>query len=82
MKSCGWIDREGIFYPVEYGQHHLFAEKVMSESINPELSLEKLGWVKITKVSNQWAIIFLKPTQAQKNTLWDWCEDSNEKYPL
>lgn len=45
-RSTGWIDRDGKFYPCDYGEHVKFCEKIGFT----ERELELKGWVKITRL--------------------------------
>lgn len=37
----GWLDPEGVFHPCGYGEHHLFAHKIMDGG-SPSISYDRL----------------------------------------
>lgn len=81
---CGWLRPDGTFYPCAYFQHD--ALSVALKAKNGDELLQK-GWVKIQEKTQglikkpadfYW---MKKPTQAQIDKLWDWCQANNREFP-
>ncbi len=80
----GWIDRRGLFYPCQLQGHYDLATKLVRHfklppDRNPEVVLEKHGWIRITRsmgrvfiVATDW-VRGLRPTDSQKATVSCWC---------
>lgn len=86
----GWIAPNGDFYACKRTQHYELATRLCSllygiEEQDGEQFFEKRGWIKITDDSvithNVMFLSFILPNQAQKNTIFDWCQKYNEDIP-
>lgn len=65
LKSLnGWIDKYGKFYPCETGEH---------STIFPNHKIE-YDTIKITTYLKGRIFCNFEPTQAQINTIYEWCE--------
>lgn len=61
----GWLSREGRFVPCR--SHLDYCE---AAGVNEELCMEKMGWAKITCLSNRpTAILFHAPSELQEEWL-------------
>jgi len=81
---CGWIKKDGVFFPCKYFQHDALADALGYKNGDEML---KQGWVKVQE-ANQGLIKkpadlywHTKPTQSQIDTIWDWCKDNNREFP-
>lgn len=81
----GWLSPHGKFYECKINGH-ISKAKELFLSDNPELRLEKRGWIKITpyhifgSVANDFIDDSYEMTQSQIDFLWDEvisCEDCN-----
>ena len=77
----GWLSPEGKFYACAVMGHVGLADQLGYT----EDEIEKLGWIKISTgeiIPNGCPPnYFAHGTQAQKNILWDYCQEHGKKYP-
>lgn len=93
----GWFSPEGQFYGCEYAGHIYMAERIVRITLSnvdweddtgyinnrSECILEDLGWIKVGGFgqNSYFTGDKLKATQAQQNSVYDWCTKHNERYP-
>ena len=88
--KCGWITPDGDFYGCHYQDHKDLAKDIFeqkysldSNKLDVEQEAENQGWLKFgwTYLIGDYYFPSKKVTQAQKDTLFDWCKIHNKKYP-
>lgn len=85
----GWLSPKGDFYPCSFRGHYDLSYRILKgilkiEPSNAERELEELGYIKFSEdIFSEKPFIYgtKKPTQAQKDITWDWCQKHKEKYP-
>ena len=77
----GWITPDGKFYPCRYMEHIWAAHKIAGLE---EKDAEKRGWIKLSDNIAMGKKVYeggKKPTQKQRDTLFDWCNAQKVDYP-
>jgi len=84
----GWISPDGRFYSCDHYEHMATADAIIHRVFsgivccNSERLLELRGYLKIAGVGHQFYFIFeKKPTQAQRDIVFDWCNKHNVELP-
>jgi hypothetical protein len=89
---CGWILRDGKFYGCGYNGHTDLANEILRQIFGLETSdgglhAENRGWIKIGYTmwlpadEETYYSTTKQLTQAQRDTLYDWCSKHNKPYP-
>jgi hypothetical protein len=83
----GWLSPEGELYPCLFAGHTRLGqtlEKMHGAKFFDHRYMEKLGWIKLsTSLAGwyQWIPEDATPTQAQIDTIYEWCKVNKAKLP-
>ena len=79
MNECFWLKPDGEPIYCNPGEHDKIAKEHFSHVENYLLEAEK-SWVKLTILDGRYIIsFFCRPTLAQKEFLWNWCEQNHQE---
>ena len=86
-----WLSPEGEFFNGDAHENRaddiLYYIYKIDNVVHPSDALEKLGWVRLTctliwDIRVQEGYFNRKYTQAQLNSMYDWCKEHNKQFPV